>query len=106
MGRANKWNEEKNKQYILNCYEEEGGLSSADVPSRVRQLAIKYWGGWHEALKVGGIENAKAKIISQKTAGGAIEISPPDKEYTPALCWECFRPISPKENYCPWHDHF
>ena len=104
-----RWDKQKVADYILAEYEKRGSdLRCTHAPSRIRQLVIDYWGGWRKALSALNIQmegKSNKPYIKLKETDGSIRVLAP-KENTQSLCWRCFRPISPKENYCPWHDHF
>ena len=52
-----RWDKQKVADYILAEYEKRGNdLRSNHVPSRIRQLAIDYWGGWRNALEALNIQ--------------------------------------------------
>ena len=52
-----RWDKQKVADYILTEYEKRGNdLRSNHVPSRIRQLAIDYWGGWRNALEALNIQ--------------------------------------------------
>lgn len=112
------WTAERLEQYIKECVKSGASLSSAQAPSAARRKAIDYFGSWKGLLKHCGVKRkpsrtaknnhyvkTPAEIKSINTAQG-LEVRAPDGSYFNSICWECFRPISPKENYCPWHDHF
>ena len=104
-----RWDKQKVADYILAEYKKRGSdLRCTHAPSRIRQLVIDYWGGWCKALSALNIQieekNNKPYIKLEETEGSIRVLAP--KESTQSICWSCFRPISPQENYCPWHDHF
>ena len=104
-----RWDKQKVADYILAEYKKRGSdLRCTHAPSRIRQLVIDYWGGWRNALSALNIqieEKSNKPYIKLEETEGSIRVLAP-KESTQSICWRCFRPISPQENYCPWHDHF
>ena len=111
------WTAEKLEQYIRECVRTGASLSSAKAPSAARRKAIDFFGSWKGLLKHCGVKLKKPKKtkgnhyvkisvkIKNINVAGALEIPSPEGSYFTSLCWDCFRPLSPKENYCPWHDH-
>lgn len=103
-----RWDKQKVADYILAEYKKRGSdLRCTHMPSRIRQLVIDYWGGWRKALSALNIQiegESKLPYIKLEETGGSIRVLAP-KENTQSICWECFRPLSPIEHYCPWHDH-
>ena len=102
-----RWDKQKVADYILTEYEKRGNdLRSNHVPSRIRQLAIDYWGGWRNALEALNIQieckNNQCIKIEEKDGTTKVEVP---KKNVQSLCWKCFRPLAPTEYYCPWHDH-
>ena len=112
------WTAERLEQYIRECVRTGASLSSAKDPSAARKKAVDYFGSWKGLLKHCGVKRKKPKVIKEKhfvkssnevkniNTDAALEIPAPDEDYVSSVCWDCFRPISPQENYCPWHDHF
>lgn len=112
------WTVEKLEQYIRECVKTGASLSSAKAPSAARKKAVDYFGSWKGLLKHCGVKRKKPKVIKEKhfvkslnevkniNTDAALEIPAPDEDYVSSLCWDCFRPLSSKGHYCPWHDHF
>lgn len=108
------WSPEELEKYIFDCVKQGESTSSVHVTSSMRAAAVIHFGGWSKLLEHCGVKKVKKVRHYQKsknkeakiTDNGALEIPAPEGENFASLCWKCFRPISPQENYCPWHDHF
>ena len=108
------WSPEELEKYIFDCVKQGESTSSVHATSSMRAAAVIHFGGWSKLLEHCGVKKVKKVRHYQKsknkeakiTDNGALEIPAPEGENFASLCWQCFRPISPKENFCPWHDHF
>ena len=108
------YSKEELEKYIYDCVKMGESTSSVHATSSMRAAAVIHFGGWSKLLEHCGVKKVKKVRHYQKsknkeakiTDNGALEIPAPEGENFASLCWQCFRPISPKENYCPWHDHF
>lgn len=108
------WSQEELEKYIYDCVKRGESTSSGNTSSSMRTAAKQIFGSWGGLLEHCGVkkirtvshyQKAKHKVI-KITDNAALEIPEPKGGSFSSLCWKCFRPISPQENYCPWHDHF
>lgn len=108
------YSKEELEKYIYDCVKMGESTSSGNTSSSMRIAAKQIFGSWGGLLEHCGVkkvrtvshyQKAKHKVI-KITDNDALEIPEPRGGSFSSLCWKCFRPISPQENYCPWHDHF
>lgn len=108
------YSKEELEKYIYDCVKMGESTSSGNTSSSMRIAAKQIFGSWGGLLEHCGVkkvrtvshyQKAKHKVI-KITDNDALEIPEPKGGSFSSLCWKCFRPISPQENYCPWHDHF
>ena len=108
------YSKEELEKYIYDCVKMGESTSSVHATSSMRAAAVIHFGGWSKLLEHCGVKKVKKVRHYQKsknketkiTDNGAIEIPAPEGDYVSSLCWDCFRPLSSKGHYCPWHDHF
>lgn len=108
------YSKEELEKYIYDCVKRGESTSSGNTSSSMRTAAKQIFGSWGGLLEHCGVkkirtvshyQKAKHKVI-KITDNAALEMPEPKGGSFSSLCWKCFRPISPQENYCPWHDHF
>ena len=108
------YSKEELEKYIYDCVKRGESTSSGNTSSSMRTAAKQIFGSWGGLLEHCGVkkirtvshyQKAKHKVI-KITDNAALEMPEPKGGSFSSLCWKCFRPITPKENYCPWHDHF
>ena len=108
------YSKEELEKYIYDCVKMGESTSSVHATSSMRAAAVIHFGGWSKLLEHCGVKKVKKVRHYQKSKNketkindnDALEIPEPRGGSFSSLCWKCFRPISPQENYCPWHDHF
>lgn len=108
------WSPEELEKYIFDCVKQGESTSSVHATSSMRTAAVIHFVGWRNLLEQCGVNQKRNIVHYQKSKhkeikiadNGALEIPAPKGDNYSSLCWDCFRPITPKENYCPWHDHF
>lgn len=124
------WTKEKLKEYLAECVKNGESLSSHKAPNGLVTAAVRHYGSWAKFLDHGlygsydcEIEEpkkkkrsycAKAEIKKINIENGIDitdyinhDISERLRNYKTfsSLCWNCFRPLSAKIYFCPWHDH-
>ena len=108
------YSKEELEKYIYDCVKMGESTSSGNTSSSMRIAAKQIFGSWGGLLEHCGVKKVRTVSHYQKsknkvikiTDNAALEIPEPKGGSFSSLCWKCFRPISPQENYCPWHDHF